>query len=208
MRMTLLAATLAGLIGAMGNAVAADPSQRAPTAAAFVEFDFGGADATPSDSSLRYGLQLDHDRRFADVPAAPMFRMAFTPAGFSSAALNGLPFAYRSTTVSQTGEALEYTVFDYGLVALGAVGIGFAVAEIVDADDETPDPTPTEIGDGENSGEGGLIGDIVDGVGDVVDGILGGGFRSTQASSALDRSHQPAWLSADFGQMGDLDSHR
>lgn len=208
MRMTLLAATLVGLTGAMGNAVAADPSQRAPTAAAFVEFDFGGAKTLSSDSSLRYGLQLDHDRRFADVPAAPMFRMAFTPQGFNIAALNGLPFAYRSTTVSQTGEALEYTVFDYGLVALGAIGIGFAVAEIADADDETPDPAPSQTGDGETSGEGSVIGDIIDGVGDVVDGILGGGFRSAPTGWSVNRSHESAWLSASFGQMGDLDSDR
>ena len=57
-------------------------------------------------------------------------------------------------------------------------------------------------------GEGSVIGDIIDGVGDVVDGILGGGFRSAPTGWSMNRSQESAWLSASFGQMGDLDSDR
>ena len=205
MKSTWLASLGLAALTASGNALAADARDRAPVASAFVTLAFGGERAPAADHRLRDGLMIDHDRRFSDAPVSPIFQLAMTPKGFDSAALNGLPFAYRMTQVNQAGEALEYTMIDYGLVALGAVGIGFAVAEIADAEDETPDPTVSDDG-GETSGEGSVIGDIVDGVGDIVDGVLGGGFRA-EPLLLTDVAVRPYASESGNGDMGDLHAH-
>lgn len=203
MKSTWLAGLCLAALGASGTLHAADARDRAPVASAFLTLSFGGDKASAADQRLRYGMMIDHDRRFADAPPAPMFTLTMSPQGFDSAALNGLPFAYRMTQVNQAGEALEYSVFDYGLVALGVVGLGFAVAEIADAEDETPDPTAAPDNNG-SSGEDSALGGLLDGVGDIVDGILGGGGFRDQPLITTDVTVRSFSADPMRGDMGDL----
>lgn len=91
----------------------------------------------------RFGATLDYDRRYSSqtLPGQPAAQVNFDRHGFVSAAMNGLPFARRVTLQQAEGEApagSTYTAVDYTLLAIGAVGIGFGISEVVNQKD-TPD---------------------------------------------------------------------
>lgn len=163
MRKGLIAAAVVGSLASMSSALAVDPSRQLPSAMLSFQSGFGGAPEAHVLHSPRLSFKVDHDRRFGDVPPSPLMQVHFSPKGFESAAFNGLPFAMRVRQVDQFGEELTYTVFDYGLAALGLLAIGYVVYEVIDSPDETPNPTPTPT---PAPGGTGPIGDLLDALGE------------------------------------------
>jgi hypothetical protein len=159
MRKGLIAAAVVGSLATMSSALAVDPSRQLPSAMLSLQSGFGGAPEAQALRAPRLAFKLDYDRRFGNVPPNPLMQVQFSPKGFETAAFNGLPFAMRVRQVDQAGDELSYTVFDYGLAALGLLAVGYAVYEVVDSPDETPDPTPTPT---PAPGGGGPIGDLLD----------------------------------------------
>lgn len=137
MRTIKIIAAAAGLAFA-GLSGAADPLSSQPETRAFVQWQFGGQ--THGVEALRYGLRVDHDSRYAPAELPSIFELAFGPKGFERAAVNGLPFAY-AVRSKQNGQEIEYSVIDLAVLAVGVAAVGFAIAEVADAEDD-PDPQP------------------------------------------------------------------
>lgn len=174
MRKGLIAATCFGLLTSASAVQAIEPERRLPAAIAYFDVGFGGAREVMQNASMNYGLKIDHDRRFGDVPPSPLFQMAFNDQGFRSAAFNGLPFAARVTQLDLAGDELTHTTFDYGLAALGLLGVGYAIYEIVDAPSETRSPEPEAPPPGEDLGPVGGLLELLEGIpglGDVLAGL-------------------------------------
>ena len=139
MRIATLAAACIGLISAATTASAVDPLANRPEAKAYLNLSFGaGADPL---SSLRYGLRVDHGYRSALGDAPPIVQVDFSRQGFAFASMNGLPFAYTLRQMNQDGDEVTYGIVDWGLLLVGAAGIGFVISEIADGEDD-PDPQP------------------------------------------------------------------
>lgn len=188
MRKGLIAATVVGSLVTISSALAVDPGRELPTAMLTYKSGFGGAPEQKALRAPRFSFQVDYDRRFANAPPSPLMQVQFSPKGFESAAFNGLPFAMQVRQLDQFGEELTYTVFDYGLAALGLLAVGYTAYEVFDAKDETPDPTPTPAPTPPPGGPIGnlldlleefpVLGDVLAGlgeaplVGDVVDALL------------------------------------
>jgi hypothetical protein len=199
MRMISIAAALA--LSAVAAAAAANPLDNHPEARAYFSVGFDG----PRESMrpLSYGLRIDHDRRYAahrQLP--PLMQLEFSRQGFDRARLNGVPFMQRQYRLNQApGDELRYTVFDWGLLVVGAVGLGLIIAEIADGEND-PDPNPTEDGNGNGNGNGDDNGNgdqCLPGT-DLCLPMMG-------AATAAERELIPAyqsWLDAGSGQMGDL----
>lgn len=106
--------------------------------------------------------------------------------------------------VPTDGAFLGYNAIDWGLVAIGAVGLGFAATEVVNADDK-----PANAGGGGDGGDGG------DGGGctnpnplpvppDCLDPpALNGSFGGGISDARMDPAYRE-WLDGGTGQMGDL----
>lgn len=197
MRKGLIAAAVAGSLATITAAFAVDPSQRLPGAMAYVEAGFGGSAEARGDRHFFYGLRLDHDRRFGGAPRAPLFQAQFSREGFDTASFNGLPFAMRVRQADQFGTQLEYSLFDYGLAAVGLLGVGYAIFEVVDAEDETPDPTPTPTPPPDDGGGLPLVGDL------PLPGLFTESRALPDAADRADPAYQ-RWLDGGTGQMGDL----
>jgi len=140
MKKIALAAGLAVVSAAIAApAMAADPQDRTPELRSYVQFQFGAA--APIRDSLHYGLRIDHDSRIQDRPHAAIAQLDFSANGFSTASVNGLPFA-RSVSLQQNDgyEETRWTAIDWGLLAAGVVGLGYVVYEVSDSNDTSSDP--------------------------------------------------------------------
>lgn len=151
MRRILLALiTGAALSGTTLLAAAATPDERQPEARAYVNFAFGGS--APAIESMFYGLRLDISSPYEAEQRPALMALEFNPRGFSSASVNGVPFA-RQLRLNQAEET-QWTAIDWGLLAAGVVGVGFAIAEVADSNDESPDPASDSTG-GDTGGDDG-----------------------------------------------------
>lgn len=131
MRKILIATAVGSALGAAMLAHAASPNENSLQAKAYMHFNFGGNSSLPSN--FHYGLRLDQDPRFLDVPMPSLMQMDFNQYGFNLARLNGLPVAQRSYTLNAVGAvAAATTVVDWSMIAIGAVGVGFATKEAID----------------------------------------------------------------------------
>lgn len=164
----LIAASLSGLalVASLG-AAAYDPGQKQPSALLSIGSHFGGTADAYRDIP-RYGLrfEIDHDRRYGNVPPAPIFLLELSSRGFEQAAMNGLPFARTIRQVNQFGDRTTYTTFDYGLAALGALSLGYVAYEVIDSPSESR-VAPPDDGNGEGDAGGPL-----DQLGDLLGGLL------------------------------------
>jgi hypothetical protein len=198
MRKTLLAATVAALSSAAMLAVAADVDAVAPETRAYATFSFGGTQK-PEQSAFHYGLRVDYQDRLATVARPAVMDLRFDRAGLLDTRINGLPVVQRlSLNQDEYGSNLpttSYSIVDWGLVALGAVGIGFIAAETLGTE-ESPDPAPAPP----PSSGGLLVGTIVDQL--SVDGGRDFGFLPTY--SERETIERERWLNSGSGQMGDL----
>ena len=204
MRKFLIAASvLAGLgIGTLASAANSDDIV-GQSAKAYMNFGFGGKDSS-LPGNFHYGLRLDHDTRTSQM--GQMSRPAIMQVdfnaknGFSSALVNGVPFASHVSRFDEDGSDTSYTMLDWGLLAVGAVGLGFGIAEVLKTkDDPDSKATPTNpTGNTTGSLLGGLLG-----------GLLGATYAGGSGSgdSAADAERQ-AWLDGGTGQMGDLHAAR
>ncbi|TXH05267.1 MAG: hypothetical protein E6R07_04920 [Nevskiaceae bacterium] len=146
----LLMATAAGLsMGIASLAMAASPNETSPELRAYVNLDFGGKTSNFS-RSFHYGLRLDQDSRVAArlgrlTPLPSIMQVDFTGhSGFDSARINGVPFANHVAQLNEDGsEGSGYNAWDWGLLAVGVVGLGFGIAEVVKTHD-SPDPKTTQ----------------------------------------------------------------
>lgn len=114
---------------------------------------FGEQSSQPITSQV--GMSLDYDRRYLpqSLTLEPAARVSFDRSGFVSASVNGLPFARRVSLQQTEGEGeaesaagTTYTAVDYGLLVIGALGIGYGISEVVDQKDSsdtgTASPSP------------------------------------------------------------------
>lgn len=104
------------------------------------------------------------------------------------------------------GAFLGYNAVDWGLVAAGAVGLGYIATEVVNGDDSVIDTG----GEG-TSEEGGSVLDNIadnvpggDGLPDLPD-LPGPGFAQTESFAGIDRAEHSEWLESGTGHMGDLE---
>lgn len=194
MRNILLALTTGVVLSAMTlTAAAGAVDERQPEARAYMNFAFGGSgDATRP--ALFYGLRFDYAQAFQTDGRPPLMAVEFSRQGFSSASVNGLPFAQRLQL--NQAEETQWTAIDWGLLAAGVVGLGFAVAEVSSSEDESPDPTG-EPGDGGDGGDGGG--------GNCLPGTeLCLPFEADASGQRLERTATLPDLDAGTGFMGDL----
>ena len=155
MRKLTQASTALLLTGATA-AMAAGVDSSFGEARLFWHSSFGAQSSQPMTS--QFGMSLDYDRRYLpqSLTLEPAARVSFDRTGFVSASVNGLPFARRVSLQQTEGEGeaegaagTTYTAVDYGLLAIGALGIGYGISEVVDQKDSkdpgaggTPSPTP------------------------------------------------------------------
>lgn len=138
MRKASLAAGFIGLILASTSALAVDPLANRPEAKAYLSLNFGGAER--SATNLRYGLRVDHDHRYVEGTAPAIFQLDFASHGFNHASVNGLPFARTALQMNQDGDEVRYSIIDWGVLALGVVGVGFIISEVADGEDDPDQP--------------------------------------------------------------------
>jgi hypothetical protein len=106
------------------------------------------------------------------------------------------------------GVFLNFNAVDWGLLALGAVGIGYAVGEISNGDETDAGGTTTG-----GTTTGGTAGGTPLGgtpLGGTPLGLTPLGLTSTHIRDAMDREtlERIEWLDGGTGHMGDLEPHR
>ncbi len=194
MRKLLVATTMCA--GVVMQAQAANLDPYAPEMKAYVNFGFGAPKV--KSLGLHYGFRMDHDRQYQALVgrALPaLMQLDFTGAsGFDSALINGQPFVKRIVQLNADGDPAapadgtssggglfsDFTVVDWGLLAVGVAGIGFGIAKVAKVD-ESDDPKTTTTAAGAGNP---LAGIPV--VGGVVGGVLGGlGLPAVPSSAAL-----------------------
>lgn len=206
--------TAAACAGLSVLAQAATPDSGTPEARAYLNFQFGGNER--ASESFFYGLRLDHDRRLSDQTLPPLMSVEFDHAGFSSARINGMPFT-QTLRLNQDGSGeRQFTTVDWGLLIVGAAGLGFVIVEVANSEDESPDPPPSGTTTGDTTGGttgaplGGLLGGTTTGgttgapLGGLVGGLLGGGFRAEYGEEGLAAVERQRILDGGTGYMGDL----
>lgn len=100
------------------------------------------------------------------------------------------------------GVFLNFNAVDWGLLAIGAVGLGYTVGEVANGDENVAGGS-TDGGAGAGADDGGGLLD-----GGLLDGGLPGGFQGERliGNTARDLEYQK-WLDGGTGQMGDLEPH-
>ena len=131
-------------------AVAASPTDNAPEARAYMNFEFGGQRVLPRN--FHYGLRLDRDRRYSALPV-PFMQMDFDAQGNVKTHLNGMYLMRRSLIATQDEAAAggaESVAADASAeasvdaAAAEAAPADAAVAEAAPADAAASDPFATE----------------------------------------------------------------
>lgn len=225
MRKFLIAASvLAGLsVGAIASASNSDDVY-GPSAKAYVNFAFGGKSSSVP-SNFHYGLRLDQDSRMAtrmgrtSLPAIMQADFNLRD-GFSRALVNGVPFASHVVAFDEDGGDVGYSALDWGLLAIGAAGLGFGIAEVLKTKDDK-DPQSTTGSTTGTTGGGGLLGTGLLGsttgtttgtTGTTTGGGLLGtgllGFAGGEYGDNRADAERQAWLDGGTGHMGDLHAVR
>ena len=216
------------LTGAATTAMAAGVGSSFGDARLYWRLSFDESAKRVAESN--YSFVVDYDRRFGDAPPVPAAQVNFDRRGLMSAWLNGVPFARRLTLMQTEGEgeaasASSYTAVDYGLLALGAVGIGYGISTVVDQKD-TPDASSGGSPPGGSPTMGpdaGPLGPITGPLGPILSPVTGplspvlgplspitgplGLFTAGASSSFEERAVTPEyqqWLDGGMGGMGDL----
>lgn len=242
MRNFLIAAVAVTSIGVCTGAFASDYSNPFSTkTTAYVNFGFGGSSSKHNDllSSLHYGMRMDSANPYGSQVNSPVARPAFMQAdfnlrdGFSGAMLNGVRFASHVKSFDEDGSETSYSMMDWGLLAVGAVALGFGVAEVLKTKDEKDPTTRTTI-----QGPNGPLTIITNTVTGAVQGVLDAAGVPINLSTVTqpvhdalcgalaalcysDNKYQSAnkylqerdiqreiWLDSGTGQMGDLRAAR
>lgn len=106
------------------------------------------------------------------------------------------------------GTFMGYNAVDWGLLAVGAVGVGFIASEVSNGDE---DPDLNSSGSSGTTTGGGTLGGLLGGgttTGGTLGGVLGGltGGLVTRESGIGERRdpEYQKWLDGGTGQMGDL----
>ena len=141
----LAKASTALLLGTATTAMAAGVDTSLGEARLYWRTSFGERLSQPVD--MQFGALLDYDRSYTrhELPLQPAAQVQFDRHGFVNASLNGLPFARRVTSLQQTDGSGDkvYTVVDYSLLAIGAIGIGAGIAAVVDQKDTPSTARPS-----------------------------------------------------------------
>ena len=207
MRKLLIASAVVTGLGFCTGAFAADYASYSPKTTAYLNFGFGGSAKNSSVlSSLHYGLRMDQSAvsTGATVVGQPV-RPAFVQAdfnlrdGFSGAMVNGVRFASHVNRFDEDGGNTSYSVVDWSLLAIGAAGLGFGIAEVLKTKD-SKDPTPTST----TGGLGGSGGNILCSL-PIVNGLCPSSLSGAAgASDGMTDYARLNWLDSGKGQMGDL----
>lgn len=218
MRNFLIATAMVTGLGVCTGAFASDFSNPFGTkTTAYLNFGFGGSSKNSGVlNNLHYGLRMDRANPYQiQTNSQQVVRPAFIQAdftardGFSGAMLNGVRFASHVKSFDEDGGDSSYNMLDWGLLAVGAVGLGFGIAEVVKTKDDK-DPTTT----GGNSGGSGnpVVGTVCTLAGGILGTIGLGGVctaNSTLAGNSFSADEKADyqlinWLDSGTGQMGDL----
>lgn len=203
MRKFLIAAAVVTGVGFCTGAFAADNASYSPKTTAYLNFGFGGsANNTSLLSSMHYGLRMDQSTAATvGQPVRPAFLQADFNLrdGFSGAMVNGVRFASRVKQFDEDGGDTSYSMVDWGLLAIGAVGLGVGIAEVLKTTDDK-DPTPA-AGGPTTPGSGGSnpLCSVP-----VVGGIVCPTLTETQVDTGMSNYDRLNWLDSGMGQMGDL----
>lgn len=132
--------------GTITLAEAAGPDFNSPQTKAYINLAFGGHDAHSTlANGLHYGLRLDRNDLMGRAGVAPAIsQVDFNANGFNDMSVNGVPFLHRSLQLNEDGQTTSFTVFDWGLLAAGVAGLGFAIYEVTKSK-ESPDPKTTTV---------------------------------------------------------------
>lgn len=199
------ALTAAAALGACASgAVSADATrQHAPLhdPTARLYFSVGFDMTAGAERPLHYGLRLDahNQRNWFERPA--FAQIDFDRIGLKAATMSNIPLLQRDHALYANGGEVAYNWADFGILAIGAAGLGYIVYELADSESGS-DPVPDENGgdgDGDNGdGDdgGGLLGGLLLGGGLVGDPFAGG---------ALSERDYRKWRDGGTGQMGDLE---
>ena len=219
--------------------VASGPDQYSAEARAYVNYAFGApATRALKQANLHYGLRLDAVQVAGysnfitplreDAQPRSLLQFEGSSRGDAIAALNGVPFAAHFTGLNQddsgggapTTEG-GFTWFDWGLLAVGVGGVGYAIARAAKGSD-SPDPAPSGGSSGGSSGGGLTSGGLTSGgltsggsSGGSSGGLTSGGLTSggltsggwTRVNADAFNNPDPAyqrWLDGGTGHMGDL----
>lgn len=150
MRNFLMAAAVVTGLGVCTGAFASDYNTPFGTkTTAYLNFGFGGSGKNNGVlNNLHYGLRMDranpYQLQVSNQPARPAFVQADFNLrdGFSGAMVNGVRFASHVKSFDEDGGDTSYSMMDWGLLAIGAVGLGFGIAEVLKTKDD-PDPKTT-----------------------------------------------------------------
>ena len=237
----ILVAAVAGVSMSLASlALAASPDQNSPEMRAYMNLDFGGKGASLV-RNFHYGLRLDQDSRLAArlgriTPLPSIMQLDFTGrSGFNAASVNGVPFSSHVRQLNEDGsEGSGYNAWDWGLLAVGVVGVGIGIAEVVktkDGDDPKTTAKTTTVNTTNANGSpvtvlvttvNGVITQITDtatGAGIPIGQVgtilptfcqttglcMSGASRYERALSAIERDpKRQEWLDSGTGHMGDL----
>lgn len=164
-----------------------------------MDFDRAGLTQTQINGlSVVQRLRLNQNEESAPAESAPAEEAA-PPAEESAPAESSAPESTQSSESSDSSSSdgseggassgTDYAIIDWGLIAVGAIGIGFVAAETLDTD-ESEAPPPADDGGGDG---GTLLGTLNLGVSPDRTGIYGEADHERQL-----------WLDGGTGQMGDL----
>lgn len=172
-----------------------------PSARAYLSIGF---DRPPeSVRPMHFGLRFDGNnlRDWYDRPAVA--QIDFDRAGLTAATMNGMPLLQRDHALYADEGELVYGPIDWGVLALGALALGYIVYEIADSDSgSAPERAPEDDdNDNGNGNGGGLLGGLLGGLG----GLLGLQAEPSAAEHALGTRSYREWRDGGTGQMGDLD---
>ena len=236
MRNFLMAAAVVAGVGVCTGAFASDYNNPFGTkTTAYLNFGFGGSSKNNGMlNNLHYGLRMDranpYQMQVSSQPARPAFVQADFNLrdGFSGAMVNGVRFASHVKSFDEDGGESSYSMMDWGLLAIGAAGLGFGIAEVLKTKD-SPDPkTTTQTVTGPNgvtqviTTVNGVVTSVTNAVAgatgipvpaNVVTGITCATLKiacyNQNYSAATDALAQrdierEMWLDSGTGQMGDL----
>lgn len=216
------------LSGAASTALAAGAATSFGDARLYWRMSFD--ESAKRASEMSFSAVVDYDRRYGNVPPVPAMQVNFDRRGLMQAYMNGVPFAQRMTLNQAEGETAagtSYTAVDYGLLAIGALGIGYGIATVIDQED-TPDAPGAGAGPGPGAGPMmgpglgpilgpvlgplgpvlGPLGPVLGPLGPILGPVLGPiGLYSGAQSSFEERAVTPEyqdWLDEGMGGMGDL----
>ncbi|HVT34389.1 MAG TPA: hypothetical protein VHE37_02310 [Nevskiaceae bacterium] len=234
MQKIMTAVCLGTMMGAAMLAAAAGPADSRPETRAYFSYGFG---AHQLPSNFHYGLRLDQDSRYAAPGTPAVMQVDMSGDGTLNARLNGVNLLSRNFSANQeegatAAAATSYSVADWGLIVLGAAGVGYAGYEVSKShkdDSSSSSTTGTSTGGGSTTGNsttggsttGGLLGGGVLGGGSTTGGSTTGGSTTggsttggvlglaeygAQSEASYHTRDYQEWLDGGTGQMGDLRS--